>query len=77
MLARVSTFQGSREDLDRVSQQAEAAIPVELPGQRGVLLIGYRQSGKRIAITFWEDEQAMRGSASPGLSDVPGRVSAA
>jgi hypothetical protein len=35
MFARVSTFQGSAEDLDRVSQQAEAAIPVELPGQQG------------------------------------------
>lgn len=62
MFARVSTFQGSADDLDRMSKEAEAAVPVQLPGEKGILVIGDRQSGKSIAITFWEDEQAMRES---------------
>jgi hypothetical protein len=62
LFARMSTFQGSADDLDRMSKEAEAAIPVQLPGEKGVLIIGDRQSGKSIAITFWEDEQALRES---------------
>ena len=62
MFARMSTFQGSADDFDRMAKEAEAAIPVQLPGEKGILVIGDRQSGKSIAITFWEDEQAMRES---------------
>jgi len=62
MFARMSTFQGSPDDLDRISKETEAAVPVQLPGEKGILVIGDRQSGKGIAITFWEDEEAMRQS---------------
>ena len=58
----MSTFKGSADDLDRMSKEAEAAIPVQLPGEKGILVLGDRQSGKSIAITFWENEQAMRKS---------------
>lgn len=62
MYARMSTLQASADDLDRITKEAEAAIPVRLPGEKGILVLGDRQSGKSIAITFWEDEQAMRES---------------
>jgi hypothetical protein len=62
LFARVSTFRGSPQEIDGMSKAAEAAIPVQLPGEKGVLVLGDRDSGKSVAITFWEDEQAMRGS---------------
>jgi hypothetical protein len=62
LYARMSTLQASADDLDRITKEAEAAIPVRLPGEKGILVLGDRQSGKSIAITFWEDEQAMRES---------------
>ncbi len=62
MYARMTTLQASADGIDRLAEEAEAAIPVRLPGEKGILVIGDRQSGKGIAITFWEDEQAMRES---------------
>ncbi|MBA3363498.1 MAG: hypothetical protein ACR2L4_07545 [Actinomycetota bacterium] len=58
----MTTLQASADGIDRLAEEAEAAIPVRLPGEKGILVIGDRQSGKGIAITFWEDEQAMRES---------------
>ena len=62
MFVRMSTFQGSADSLGRMSTDAEAVTADQLPGEKGILVIGDRQSGKAIALTFWQDEEAMRDS---------------
>ena len=47
-----------------VKQAQESVIPAarRLAGYQGILVLGDRGSGKSIAITLWESEQAMRES---------------
>jgi heme-degrading monooxygenase HmoA len=65
MFARVSTFEGDPEQVDELTRYAEEqVVPAlrELDGFNGVLGFADRQSGKVLAVTLWESEQAMRAS---------------
>jgi heme-degrading monooxygenase HmoA len=65
LFARVSTFRGPADGIDLMVKQAqESVIPAarRLAGYQGILVLGDRGSGKSIAITLWESEQAMRES---------------
>lgn len=65
MHARVSTFQGPTDKIDEGLRVAEEDILPALgqePGFKGIIFLGDRKSGKTIAVTLWEDEQAMRNS---------------
>jgi len=65
MHARVTTLQMDPAQVDQVTQQLESEDVPEfekLDGFKGMTVITDRDSGKTIAITFWESEDAMRGS---------------
>ncbi len=65
MFARVSTFQGSPERLDETTRYGiEQTLPAlrRLAGFQGVLSLIDRATGKSIAITLWQDDDAMRAS---------------
>lgn len=65
MFARVSTFQGSPQQLDESTRQAiEQILPAvrQLGGFQGVLSLIDRATGKSVTITLWQDEDAMRAS---------------
>jgi heme-degrading monooxygenase HmoA len=61
--ARVSTFEGSPEQIDEgLRYLREEILPTgkEDPGFKGPIALGDRQSGKMLSITLWESEEAMR-----------------
>lgn len=64
MHARVSRFEipadKLEEDLRRTSETVERVS--QMPGNKGVLYLADRQTGKTLAVTFWESESAMRQS---------------
>ena len=65
MHARVSTFQGSPEQMDQASQMVrEQVLPAarQQEGFKGVISLLDRSSGKSIAVTLWASEEAMRAS---------------
>ena len=65
MHARVSTFSGDASGIEEVTAQArDVVLPAarELAGFKGMVAMGDRTTGKVVAITFWESEQAMRDS---------------
>jgi heme-degrading monooxygenase HmoA len=66
MFARVSTLQGSAEGLDGgIKVAEEKALPAAraLEGFKGMLMLVDRATGKSIAVTLWESEEAMNASA--------------
>ena len=63
--ARVSTLEGPPDLIDEGLRQArEVVLPRgrQMDGFKGMIALGDRQSGKRLGITFWESEEAMRAS---------------
>jgi heme-degrading monooxygenase HmoA len=65
MFARVSTYQGSPDQIDEGVRYAKENIVSrvhEVEGFEGVYLLVDRQSGKALSITLWESEEAMRAS---------------
>lgn len=65
MHARVSTFQGPADQIDAGMRAAvDEILPAvrQVPGFKGILFLGDRQSGKTVAVTLWESEQALRES---------------
>ena len=65
MLARMFTTQGRRERLDEfVTTGEKKVLPAlkRLAGFGGLLVLANRQNGKILVVTFWEDEEGMRGS---------------
>jgi heme-degrading monooxygenase HmoA len=65
MYARVNHYQDSPENLDSSEQVAEKEIVPQLKqvaGFLGVLSMVDRTTGKSLAITFWESEEALRAS---------------
>jgi heme-degrading monooxygenase HmoA len=63
--ARVTTLQMDPSTLDDVTARLESDdIPAfkRLDGFKGMTVLGDRESGKAIAVTFWESEEAMRES---------------
>jgi hypothetical protein len=62
MFARVSTYEGRPERLDEMHHEGvEHVLPaLEMQdGYSGGLVLADRQSGKVLAVTLWENEQAM------------------
>ena len=65
MFGRVSTFEGSPEQVAELTRFArEQVLPAleGLDGFSGILGLVDRQSGKVIAVTLWESEEALRAS---------------
>ena len=65
MHARVTTLQMDPNTLDEASGQLESEeVPSfkQIDGFKGMTLIADRESGKTIALTFWESGDAMRAS---------------
>jgi heme-degrading monooxygenase HmoA len=65
MYARVTTFQGDPEQIDaglRLFSDQTLPAALQLEGFCGATLLGDRQSGKVMAVTFWDSEQHMKES---------------
>ena len=63
MHARVTALSGSPSDIDGgIANFRDNVIPFTKGAGRGAILLVDRQSGKALAITLWEDEEAMRAS---------------
>jgi heme-degrading monooxygenase HmoA len=65
MFARVSTLSGDPQNVAQVeSQVRDKVLPAaqQIPGFKGLLAMVDRSSGKSLALTFWESEQAMKDS---------------
>ena len=67
MYARVATFEGEQrderyqEEIDEIRSQVESgARPPGLEDAKGVLILSEKDSGKRLAITLFDDEEGMR-----------------
>jgi heme-degrading monooxygenase HmoA len=61
MFGRVSTFEGSPGQVDDLTRFArEQVLPAieRLDGFSGILGLADRQSGKVVAVTLWESEEA-------------------
>ena len=62
MHARVTTLSGSPGDVDSGIANFEANVLPFAQEQEGAILLVDRRSGKALAITLWEDEQALGAS---------------
>jgi len=65
MYARVSTFEGSPDQVDdQIREAREKVAPAVrgIPGSKGLLALVDRVTGKTLAITLWESEHAMKES---------------
>ena len=63
MHARVTTISGSPAEADAGIDNFRAnVVPWVREQGKGAILLLVRQSGEAIAITLWEDEEAMRAS---------------
>jgi len=65
MFARVSTMQGSPDQVDELARRfQEQAVPVvrQLSGFKGAYLLANRQTGTVLGVSLWETEEAMRAS---------------
>lgn len=63
MHARVTTVSGSAESVDAGIEGFRAnVLPLTREEGKGAILLVDRETGEAIAITLWEDEQALRAS---------------
>jgi heme-degrading monooxygenase HmoA len=65
MFARLGTWQGSAEDLERwIERGREHVKPSSRQdaGLKAAYWLVDRESGKALIVTFWESEEAMRAS---------------
>ncbi len=65
MFARVSTMQGSPDQVDELARRfQEQAVPIvrQLSGFKGVYWLANRQTGTVLTVALWESEEAMRAS---------------
>ena len=63
MFARVSTFEGSPDQVDELTRHAAERVLLalrDLDGFNGILGLADPQSGRVLAVTLWETEEAMR-----------------
>ena len=81
MHARVTTIAGSPADADAGIENFRAnVVPFARDEGKGAILLVDRQSGEAVAITLWENEQAMRTSeesANALRADAAGQMGAA
>ena len=65
MFARIGTWQGSEEELDRWIDRSRAQVKpriAEDPGLVAAYWLVDRSAGKGLIVTLWESEAAMRAS---------------
>jgi hypothetical protein len=63
MHARVTALSGTPGDVDAgITNFRDNVVPFTKTDGRGAILLVDRDSGKALAITLWEDEEAMRKS---------------
>jgi quinol monooxygenase YgiN len=64
MHARVTSLDGSPDDVDTgIASFRENVVPfTKEQGGKGSMLLVDRASGKAVAITLWEDEEALQAS---------------
>ncbi len=65
MFARVSTMQGSPDQVDELARRfQEQAVPFarQLSGFKGVYWLANHQTGTVLVVALWESEEAMRAS---------------
>jgi hypothetical protein len=63
MHARVTSLSGSPGDVDNgIANFKENVVPFARDEGKGAILLIDRQSGKALAITLWEDEEALAAS---------------
>jgi heme-degrading monooxygenase HmoA len=81
MHARVTTIAGSPADADAGIENFRAnVVPFARDEGKGAILLVDRQSGEAVAITLWDDEEAMRAteeSANSLRADAAGQMGAA
>jgi heme-degrading monooxygenase HmoA len=69
MHARMSTLEGSPDEMDEVLREVREHVLPKLQQQagfKGFIALGNRHSGELIGITFWDSEQAMQASEEVG-----------
>ena len=67
MHARVTSISGSPTDVDAgIASFRESVVPFAREDGKGAILLVDRQTGKAIAITLWENEQALNASDERG-----------
>ena len=71
MHARLITGQFPTEGVGAGEVRVRQAVGKmrKLPGNRGSLIMVDRDSGKLVAVTFWEDQEAMRASEEAGSAE--------
>jgi heme-degrading monooxygenase HmoA len=65
MYARVSTYAGTPEDFYRGVEKVKSALMPrirQVPGYRGAINLIDGTTGKSMAITLWDSEEALRAS---------------
>src|SRR5262250_1910592 len=65
MHARIGSWQGTQEDLDRWITRAREHVKPSIsqdPGLEAVYWLVDRAGGKGLIVTFWESEEAMQAS---------------
>ena len=65
MFARIGTWQGSPDELERWISRAREQVKPSVqqdPGLKAAYWLVDRQSGKGLIVTIWESEEAMRSS---------------
>lgn len=64
MHARVSTFRGSPESIEKSRAQAEEIVPVVrgFDGNEGLIVLGDREGGKELTITLWDSAESLSAS---------------
>ena len=75
MFARIGTWQGSEEELDRwIDRSREQVKPriAEDPGLVAAYWLVDRSAGKGLIVTLWESEAAMRASEQARLRTAGG-----
>jgi hypothetical protein len=65
MIARIGTWQGSLEDLERWTERAREEVKPNLAQDAGLTAAYWpvdRERGVALIVTLWESEEAMRAS---------------
>jgi heme-degrading monooxygenase HmoA len=63
MHARVTTLNGSPDNADAgIANFRDNVVPYAKSDGKGAILLIDRESGRAVAVTFWENEDAMRAS---------------
>jgi heme-degrading monooxygenase HmoA len=65
MYARVSTIQGSADQIDEgIERVRETTLPAikEIDGFKGIVSLVDRQTGKGLTVTLWESEDKLQAS---------------